>query len=293
MLKRLLQTCVLVVILTVGGAFVLFRSDLQTLGQSLYATYQGHAAFQEKRYEAASRYYQLALKGFPNPAYLYTHLGDTEMALQHTDQALSWYQHALESNPNASQTITRIAGLKRSQGHPREALTILMSRLQDAPNNPVLKAGIADLYLNIARDTQNRDDFDQAALHYRDYFAQNPNDDAARYKLAESLYAAGRFDDTLDLYCDLATRYPNHAETLYSLALAFAKNDAYHEAYITMSQAAELASGKAPAQAQQWARHALTFKQNAPVYTQAPRGAVATCLQKLAAAKKETASSEE
>lgn len=288
--KTIFKILILVVLLTTIGVAAMFYPDLKRWGEGCYLSYKGDLAYKNGDYKQAEAYYSQAIKGYPFEAALLQKLGDTQLQMNQLQSAIRFYKRALELEPHSSHALTKLAKARWEQGEHRVALELYSDALRFSPNDGKLRETVGELYLSVARQSKNPKDYEHATALIektakRSDSAQN---ESMRYRLAESLYAQGEYEKALSAYCDLAKKHPSNPETLYSLALAFAKNDAYKEAHRYMTQAAELTGSNHPELALKRAKLAFGFRQTlmsqAP---RAPRGSVADCNSKLVVLKEQ------
>lgn len=275
------RVILLVLVFTTLGVGILFFPHLAALGESVYAYYQGDQAFRQKAYEAADKHYRQALKAFPDPAQVYIKLGEVQQQLNHGNTALQYYQQALEFNPQAKRALVQSAHEEWRQGHHRIALRYYLDALNADPHDVQLRDTIGNRYLTLARQTNQPEDYENAASIFKKFLEKNEQDDASRYRLGETLFAQGRFTEALEVYCDLAQKHPDNPETLYSLAVTMAKNKAYPEAYQLMTQATEQIEVRQPELSERWALQTLQFQQAQSAYPQSPLPAVSKCMARL------------
>lgn len=112
------------------------------------------------------------------------------------------------------------------------------------------------------------------------------NRDLKDYQLAEGFYSKGNYQKALSMYCNLAEKYPDSPETLYSLALTFAKQGAYDEANTYMLKAAEIMDFKHPEVAKKWTVQAFAMQQRRAIPFEKPLANVAECHERLIASEK-------
>lgn len=289
----MVRVLLLVILFTAVGVSVLFADDLASLGTGTYAYLQGRYAYTQGDYDTAVRHYRQALNnGYPNIVQAYIRLGDAQGKIHDNAGAIRSYQQALKLNPTEKTALDKLAAMQRAAGHPRMALALYQNALQSNPDDLALNKSAGELYLALAKETNNPLDYRRATEMLQKLTFQK-KDDRTQYRLAESLYAQGRYDEALEIYCALTEKHPKNPETLYSLAVALAKNNAPTQAVAYMIQAAELVDNQRPDLSQQWIQQAFRLKQNQPVVPLKPSEAATLCISKLQAVEEKSSSQPE
>ncbi len=252
----------LIILFTLVGAGVFFYGQIKPVAKGVIAYSKGEWAYSQKHYEDANREYHVAVLYYPNPAQAWEKLGDSERALNHPEEAMADYQKTLRLNPGNQMAMVKLASL--AQNRPEEALA----------SNP--KAEEVDILHPKALAASIMDQMGSSK-------AKN---DWSQYRQAKQLFEHGEYGESAGIYCELAAKYPESPETLYSSAITLAKIGQYPLANRVMLQAAELISSTQPEQSKNWAK--LAFEYHAVASTsQSPSNADqddhAACFQKLAA----------
>jgi tetratricopeptide (TPR) repeat protein len=286
-----LRVLFLALIFTAVGVGVLFYDKLKPIAEGTYAYYRADSFYARGDYENAKTYYEAALKGYPVPEDALVKLGDTALQLDEPGTAMAAYQKAMEVAPQSKIALTRVARQQWMMGNQEVALELYEDALKQAPEDAALRANLGDLYLSIAHKTNDPRDFEKVESMYKDFLEKNKDDDIARYKLAESLFAQGHYNEALDIYCELTAKHPESPETLYSLSVSFAKSGDYDEAAMYMARAAEYAESNHLELSQKWAHQAVEFEQERKIEPGEPSEATSRCLKKLVAMEKEQSES--
>ncbi len=283
----LIRVLAFVIVFTTIGLVVLFSPPIKTTGEGIYAFYQGNLAYKHGDFQAAEEDYQKALHGYPNVSDVYLKLGDVQNQLSHPKSAILLYQQALHMDPNSKTALMKLAKAEWTENHHEIALNLYENALKQTPDDETLKTEMGNDYLTLAQETNSTQDYQKAAIFFKAFVAKDKDNDDAQYKLAESFFGAGQYDDALQTYCELAKKHPQDPDTLYSLAATFAKENAYQEAYTYMAKATELISINHPELSQQWANQALSFQEAQSSPMESTPGTVTNCVSALKASEAE------
>jgi len=93
--------------------------------------------------------------------------------------------------------------------------------------------------LGVALDNLSRSD--EAQAYYRQALTVSPNDSLAGCRLATSLYAQGKFSDSMTLLRDLVARQPRSYCAFFQMGVAFADAGLYRDAIRAWQKVVELA----------------------------------------------------
>jgi len=100
--------------------------------------------------------------------------------------------------------------------------------------------------LGVALDNLSR--ADEAQAYYKQAIAVAPNDSLASCRLATSLYAQGKFTDSMQLLRDLSAKQPRSHCAYFTMGVAFADAGLYRDAIRMWKKVVELAPSSAEAQ---------------------------------------------
>ena len=100
--------------------------------------------------------------------------------------------------------------------------------------------------LGVALDNLSR--ADQAQDYYKQAIAIAPNDSLASCRLASSLYAQGKFSDSINLLRDIIVKQPRSHCAYFTMGVAFADAGLYRDAIRMWKKVVELAPASAEAQ---------------------------------------------
>ncbi len=256
----ILRVLLLIVVFTCFGVALMYFTDFRPVVEGTFAYLQGNAAFKDEEYEQAGQFYATALEGYPNKGEVYLRIADTQLKQGHQRAAVQSLQNALREKPDNVQALCKLAEIEWERGHQRVAIGLYREAYELAPKNSSIADRAGQLYVALAKTSEDPSDYDKATVFLRQVVQQHPQDDNAKYLLAEALYAQQEYDEVLSIYCDLAPRHADNAETLYSLGVMLARNGAYKEAYAMMAKAVEYAELEHPELADKWARQAMRYK---------------------------------
>ena len=100
--------------------------------------------------------------------------------------------------------------------------------------------------LGVALDNLSRSD--EAQAYYRQALTVSPNDSLAGCRLATSLYAQGKFSDSMTLLRDLVARQPRSYCAFFQMGVAFADAGLYRYSVRMFKKVVELAPASSEAQ---------------------------------------------
>lgn len=284
----LIRVFILALVFTSIGLGVMFYPKLQPLAEGYYAYYRAEYLFKSGEYAQARDYYEKALNGYPNQAQVLVKLGDTCKQLELPDEAKAFYDKAAVSGSGielSHQTVARQeTGLDTDDGN---AAAEDMGALEAETLNKGFKAEVGNHFMQQMEASQTIAD-NPSQESFIDKLLKNKKDkDKARYQLGETLFSQGQYDKAIEVYCDLVLKYPESPETLYSLAVTFAKVRDYAVAADYMTKAAEYAESQHLHYAPDWARLAIKLERARQVGPHETSQATQVCLSKLEAAETE------
>lgn len=290
-MKLFLRVLLLVVLFTAVGAGVMLYPRVEPLAKGYYHFYKGEYEFRNGNTVAAQREYQKALSQYPNPAEVYIKLGNAESQMKQPEKAEAYYQKALELSPGLAEAETQLATFSSNRSAQSE-LAESDEELAEVSEEEAVEA--EPTVEKPAPKAKPQAQPWESWLSGFNMDWKNPfiKDDQARYRQGERLYAQGQYEAALDLYCDLTDKYPESPETLYSLAVTLAKNNAHQEAFMVMTEAVEQVEARRPELTAQWATVALRFKKHDELFPEEPTEAVSRCMALLAERKKEQEATE-
>jgi len=120
------------------------------------------------------------------------------------------------------------------------------SRVFDKANRVKPKNVKVLVNLGVALDNLSRSD--AAQKYYREAIAIAPTDSLASCRLATSLYAQGKFSESMTLLRDLIAKQPRSHCAYFTMGVAFADAGLYRDAIRMWKKVVELAPASSEAQ---------------------------------------------
>ena len=183
-------------------------------------------------FNAALGLFQQALEYAPDYSLLHANIGIAQGALKQNALAESHFKRAIELDPSGSQGYYSYARWMVQQRRTDEAVPLLEAGLKANPYDSQCRMLLLQLYVNRAQwaklDTLIADSLrflpnDPAVLRYRsarthpELFATTPE---AFLEESESLYRAGRFQDSIQAAQHALELKPDYAEAYNNIAAA-------------------------------------------------------------------------
>jgi protein O-mannosyl-transferase len=202
--------------------------------------YLGITLERDGRLNEAVEYYEKAVQIFPGYAESHANLGRSYRQLKQLARAKSEFETALQLDPASEPTRYLLGNLLLAQGDTAGAIRLYRAALATSPNR-------AETHYQLATALMARNEIQEGVQEYREALRLRPDWTEALNNLSWSLATQpdARFRNGKEAV-RLATRavaliLTNNANSLDTLAAAYAENSQFTEATRTARQAASLA----------------------------------------------------
>jgi putative PEP-CTERM system TPR-repeat lipoprotein len=165
-----------------------------------------------------------ALKSNPRSLQAMTLMGDMLLEGKEYEEVLEFAHRVQLGNPKLALGFRLEGDALLAQGDARHAVKSFETAAKLAPSGPLL--------IRVHRALSMADPGSESEKTLEEWVRTNPDDNATRVYLAESLSAKGHYKEAIAHYMELARRDPNDAKTLNNLAWSLQMTgDAQAEAY--------------------------------------------------------------
>lgn len=159
-------------------------------------------------------------------------MGRLQRVLNNSVDAEAAFKKALAADPDNEDATTGLASLYSDRGDARSA-SDLLSKL--AKKNPTSKA-----YVNLANAYESMHEYSLAADAYQQAIQIDPSHPELKEALAQDQALAGRFDDALKTYTDMASDDPKSAKPYLGMAQIYREQKNFTKARESLNKAKEL-----------------------------------------------------
>ena len=238
-----------------------YYNDIYDVRDELWVDFFNKAVpmFNEKEYEEACKYFDLAVivdpenpLGYKERGLCYLQMGKIEQAVEDLtmvieadtagaeiearytlaniyyrqkdyDKAVPLLKDVLEENPQDIQAISKLALIYQDQGKSDEAVELYETVLKTKQDDPDLWFNIGILYFQMER-------YEQAGDAFEKVYEINPNDTESLTNLTYALIQAEMFAEAIPYLEKLTEMQPENPEPWRNLAVAYAKTDRAQDA---------------------------------------------------------------
>ncbi|BBD08063.1 DUF2989 domain-containing protein [Desulfovibrio ferrophilus] len=215
------------------------------------------------------------LKVKPDSAAAFMLMGDALSAMGQTDQALQAYEQASDCARMYLEPLKKLANFHRQQGHKENELSFLERLDELSPLNVSRKVDMGELYLELGREEEADNTFEQAMEHVTRaamtqvamisvqiadaYLKKNPSKSEEFYKkamnvkgfdlkanidifnrLGTALRKQGKWEEAVREYGKALELSPNDENLYYNTAMAYADGGHAQKAFHSLEKTLEL-----------------------------------------------------
>lgn len=159
-------------------------------------------------------------------------MGRLQRVLNNTVDAEAAFKKALTADPDNEDATTGLASLYSDRGDAKSA-SELLSKM--AKKNPTSKA-----YVNLANAYESMHEYSLAADAYSQALQIDSSHNELKEAQAQDLALAGRFEDALKVYADMAGDDPKSAKPYLGMAQIYREQKNYTKARESLNKAKEL-----------------------------------------------------
>lgn len=121
----------------------------------------GYLLWKASRYSDAAEEFKAELAGNPNHALALAYLGDADVKLNHTGEALPYLEHAVEIEPNLAIAHLDLGIVNEDRGQKAEALRQFNTAEKLTPDDPVVHWHLGRLYRSMGKATEAKAEFEK------------------------------------------------------------------------------------------------------------------------------------
>lgn len=159
-------------------------------------------------------------------------LGRLDRVLEDSVDAEAAFKKVLQIDPSNEDAVTGLASVYSDRGDAKDASDLLEKLTQ---KNPSPRA-----YLNLATNYETMHEYSLAADTYKKAIDLDPSHDDWKAALAQDEALAGRYDDALKTYQDLADSNPQDAQPLLGMARIYEEQKKFAQAHQMIDKAKSL-----------------------------------------------------
>jgi tetratricopeptide (TPR) repeat protein len=161
-------------------------------------------------------------------------LGRLESVARNSVEAEKAFKKVLDLDASNEEALTGLARVYAELGDTKNAIDMLRQVTSKNPN-PRTLAALATFY-------HNAHDFANASEVWKQALQMDPENNRIKQQLAEDLLSAGRYDQALKLYQELAASDPRDFQTQLRLSEIYRERGDFSKARATLNKARELDS---------------------------------------------------
>ena len=121
----------------------------------------GYLLWRVLRFDEAEKAFQSELENNPEHALALAYLGDTEIRLKHSDDAVPHLEHAVRIQPSVAIAHLDLGIIYEGQGRKDDAVRELKKAERLSPDDPSIHWRLGRFYESIGRKAEAKDEFDK------------------------------------------------------------------------------------------------------------------------------------
>ena len=121
----------------------------------------GYLLWRLLRFDEAEKAFQSELENNPEHALALAYLGDTEIRLNHSDQAVPHLEHAVRIQPSVTIAHLDLGIIYEGQGRKDDAVRELKTAERLSPDDPSIHWRLGRFYQSMGQKAEAKDEFDK------------------------------------------------------------------------------------------------------------------------------------
>lgn len=191
-------------------AAALYNEYLELRPSAVYTYNRGLALLQDEQFELAIEAFSEATELDPENFAFWKNLGIAYSRLEQYEAAMSAMQSAFERNPADAETSVYLVKYMKLFDRPESEITDIYQTAYTAGARHTLQLR------HLARDANDREDFDTAARFYKEYLELRPSP-VYYYNYGLTLRKAERFEEAREAYMNAVAMDPSYEKAWLNL----------------------------------------------------------------------------
>ncbi len=121
----------------------------------------GYLLWRQMKFDEAETEFKSELANNPDHPYALTYLGDTEIHLNHSNEAVTYLEHAIQIQPSIALAHLDLGIAYQGQGHIDDALRELKGAEKLSPDDPMVHWHLGRLYQSLGQKVEAKTELER------------------------------------------------------------------------------------------------------------------------------------